>query len=405
MDSVTAQSSPTAPTSSDPPGSSSSTPPAPSNTGGSLGPGASSSPVDDGMGGSAATSTPSVGPAAGTGGASGGAPAVGAGGNDMGNAGAGAGDSGGAGAATGGSGGADGTSGAGGVGGANAAGGGAGGVSGLGGGGGTGVDAPSSLPPTDDYSDFGPFDPTSESNTGPGGNYTIVRPQTLGEDGFLHAPIIFGPGIGSAPSTMMNLLERIASHGFVIISRQLDGAPGNAENNQRMIDGLDWLIEQHTTSGSDFEGMLAVEHAVSMGYSVGGTAAVDVAGHDAIVAVVSIHGHQAEPLEESSATFLLIGGENDTMNDGQSWLAPTFDALEAPALFSLVEGADHGYPGRSVDGVQAGVEAPAMIAWIRHWVYGDQEARAYFFGDDCVMCSSPWTATERKNLPEEFRRK
>src|SRR5690606_20979893 len=56
--------------------------------------------------------------------------------------------------------------------------------------------APSPLPPTDDYSALGPFETVSEPNTGPDGTYTIVRPATLGEDGFLHAPVIFGPGIG-----------------------------------------------------------------------------------------------------------------------------------------------------------------------------------------------------------------
>jgi dienelactone hydrolase len=265
--------------------------------------------------------------------------------------------------------------------------------------GGADADGPSTLPPTDDYSDYGPFETTDESGTGPGGAYTVVRPETLGEDGFLHAPITFGPGIGSAPSSMMNLLERIASHGFVIVSRQLDGGPNNAVNNQRMTDGLDWLIEQNATAGSMFEGKLDVTRAVSMGYSVGGTAAVDIGGYDPIVTAVAIHGHGAEPREDASGvTFLLMGGTED-VTGGESWMVPTFEALEQQTFFSLVEGAAHGYPGSSVDGVQAGVEAPAMIAWIRYWVYDDQEAAKYFEGDDCIMCMSPWTNTQRKNWP------
>jgi hypothetical protein len=83
--------------------------------------------------------------------------------------------------------------------------------------------AAAALPPTADYSGFGPFKTSSENNTGPDGTYTIVRPETLGKDGFLHAPIIFGPGIGGSVESMMNLLQRIASHGFVIIGRRLDG--------------------------------------------------------------------------------------------------------------------------------------------------------------------------------------
>jgi dienelactone hydrolase len=253
------------------------------------------------------------------------------------------------------------------------------------------------LPPTDDYSTFGPFKTISESGTGPDGTYTIVRPEMLGKDGFLHAPIIFGPGIGGSVDSMMDLLQRIASHGFVIIGRQLDGGPNNPENNRRMIAGLDWLIEQNATAGSKFEGKLDTGRAASMGYSVGGTGAVDIGGHKAITTVVSIHGHSAKA--ELHGTLLLLGGTNDVMRDGQSWLAPTYEASQVQTFFSLVDGANHGYPARAVDGVQAGVEAAAMIAWLRYWIYNDQGAKQYFFGEDCVMCKSPWTKTQRKNWP------
>lgn len=253
----------------------------------------------------------------------------------------------------------------------------------------------SPLPPTSDYSAPGPFATISEGKTGPDGTYTIVRPDTLGKDGFKHAPIIFGPGIGGSMDSMMNLLQRIASHGFVIIGRQLDGGPRNAENNRRMIAGLDWLIAQNSTAGSIFANKLDVERAASMGYSVGGTGAVDIGGHKAITTVVSIHGHSAEA--ELHGTLLLLGGTADVMRDGQSWLAPTYEASKVPTFFSLVDGANHGYPARLVDGVQSGVEAPAMIAWLRYWIYNDQNARKYFFGEDCTMCAAPWTKTQRKN--------
>lgn len=70
-------------------------------------------------------------------------------------------------------------------------------------------------------------------------------------------------------------------------------------------------------------------------------------------------------------------------------MAPTYEALEPQTFGSPVQGADHGYPGRSVDRVQAGVEARAMIAWIRYGVYNDREAKKYFCGDDYIKCMSP----------------
>lgn len=255
----------------------------------------------------------------------------------------------------------------------------------------------SRLPPVSNYSDFGPFATVVEAGTGPDGTYTIVRPETLGKDGFRHAPIIFGPGIGGEMSSMADLQRRIASHGFVIIGRRLDGGPRNAENNRRMTAGLDWLIAQNSTPGSLFENKLETGKAAAMGYSVGGTGAVDIGAHQAITTVISIHGHTAEAALHG--TLLLLGGTNDVMRDGRSWLAPTYDAAQVPTFFSLVQDANHGYPARSVDGVQSGVEAPAMIAWLRYWIHGDQDAKKYFFGADCVLCTAPWTNTQRKNWP------
>jgi hypothetical protein len=332
---------------------------------------------------SAMGGTSNAGGTSGGGGASGSGQAGGAGGTEPGAAGAG------------------GSGAPGGAGGMSAAGGmNAGGTSGVGGtsaAGGGGGSETSPLPPVEDYSDLGPYGTTSEEGTGPDGTYTVVRPETLGEDGFLHAPITFGPGTGMQVSQMMGLLERFASHGFVVIGRQLDGGPGDPVTRERLIGGLDWIIEQNSTAGSVFEGMIDVDHAIAMGYSVGGTGAVEIGGHEAIATVVSIHGHGAEG--DLHSPLLLIGGTEDVMGDGLSWLAPTYEASQVQTFFGTVVGADHGYIQGSVDGVQGGVETPAIIAWMRYWIYNDQEAARYFEGDDCVMCDDPWTNPQRKNWP------
>jgi hypothetical protein len=272
-----------------------------------------------------------------------------------------------------------------------------GGASGSGGAAGSGVAGTggSPLEPVDDYADPGPFGTTTQENTGPDGTYTIVRPQTLGANGFLHAPITFGPGTGMQVSQLSGLLQRFASHGFVVIGRQLTGGPGDAVTRMRMTAGLDWIIEQNSTAGSVFEGKLDVTHAVAMGYSVGGTGAVEIGGHEAIATVVSIHGHGAEG--DLHTPLLLIGGTDDVMGDGMSWLAPTYEASQVQTFFGTVVGADHGYIQGSVGGVPGGVETPAIVAWLRYWIYNDQGARDYFYGDDCVMCDDPWTNPQRKN--------
>jgi hypothetical protein len=281
-------------------------------------------------------------------------------------------------------------------------GGGSAGVAGNGGAGGKGAAAGSGggggspLAPVTNYADPGPLKAATKSGTGPDGTYTIIYPEALGANGFLHAPITFGPGTGMQVSQLSGLLQRFASHGFVVIGRQLDGGPGDAATRMRMTAGLDWIIAQNTTAGSIFEGKLDVTHAVAMGYSVGGTGAVEIGEHAAIATVVAIHGHEAE-VGDLHGPLLLIGGSADLNNDNESWLAPTYESSNVQTFFSLVDGADHFYIQGTVNNVPGGVETPAIVAWLRYWIYNDQAAKNYFYGDDCVMCKDPWTDPKRKN--------
>ena len=254
-----------------------------------------------------------------------------------------------------GGGGAAGAAGTGGPAGAGGRGGAAGGASGAGG---------SPLPPITDYGAPGPFPTTTQQNTGPGGKYTIVRPQTLGQNGLLHAPITFGPGIGMEVTGLSGLLARFASHGFVIIGTRLDGAPNAAANRTAMLDGLNWIIQQNTTAGSAFEGKLDVTHAISMGYSVGGTAAVEIGNHAAVVTVVSIHGHKAT--SALHGPMLQTSGTNDTV--GLPMQQYTFDNSQVQTFLGTVSGADHGYIQTTVGGVPGGVQTPAIVAWLRYWI-------------------------------------
>jgi hypothetical protein len=34
---------------------------------------------------------------------------------------------------------------------------------------------------------------------------------------------------------------------------------------------------------------------------------------------------------------------------------------------------------------------------MRHFIYGDNGAPRYFYGDDCVLCATPWQNPQRKN--------
>lgn len=257
-------------------------------------------------------------------------------------------------------------------------------------GGGTGGSSEGpTLPPVTDYSEPGPFETVVETSKGPGNGYTIVRPVTLGEDGFLHAPIIFGPGIGQGVNVHTTMLRNFASHGFIVVGTPvLSGGPGDAGNRQKMQDGLDWIVAQHSTAGI-YEGNVWIDHAVSMGFSVGGTAAVEIGGDEAVITIVSIHGHSASA--ELHGTMLQTTGTGDTV--GMPLQQQTYDASEVPTFLATLTGANHGY----IEQNGGGEERPAIVAWMRYWVYGDLGAEDFFFGNDCRLCKSPWENPKRKN--------
>ena len=245
------------------------------------------------------------------------------------------------------------------------------------------------LPPITDYSAKGPFKTIVEKNVGPNNGYTVFRPDPLGENGFLHAPIVFGPGIGQTVQPHTEMLTNFASHGFIVVGTPvLNEGPGGANNLKTMQAGLDWIVKQNTTAGI-YQGKLWADHCVSMGYSVGGTSAVQMGGAAAVFTVVSIHGHKAEAALHGP--MLQTTGTKD--NVGMPLQQQTYDLSKVQTFLATLTGADHGYIGTK----GGGEERKAIVAWMRFWIYNDTGAKNFFYGDDCVLCKAPWENPQRKN--------
>lgn len=264
---------------------------------------------------------------------------------------------------------------------------------------GTGAPPGSMLPPVTDYLKPGPFKTTVQANVGPNDNYTIFRPDPLGVDGFLHAPIIFGPGIATFADGYTAFLTHLATHGFVIISvNSMWEGPGGAGNLSDMTMGLDWLLAQNGQAGV-FQGKLAVDRAAAMGYSIGATASVQLSSHQAIATTVVIHGHST--MGNPHGPVLMITGTSDVIDDMRSTLSTLEEAPavlvalpighldvpdELPLLIPILGGATE---------VSASTRYTAPItAWLRYWIYGDQGGKRFFWGDNCEMCKSPWIPPE-----------
>lgn len=267
-----------------------------------------------------------------------------------------------------------------GEGGGGAGGAGDGGVGGVGGSSGGCTPAPS-----------GTFEVTSMSG-GPGGNYTIFQPATLGEGGFLHPPVAWGNGLGTTPTSYIEQLESYASNGFVVIAN-----PGTGSDPMVVREGLEWLIAQGESG--EYAGKLAPQCAGTIGYSMGGGAAVGAGAHPDVRAVVSIHGLQ-NASEAASGPILLLTSDGDIFVTKSGFVMPCYDRSSVqPTLMATHEARDAApIFGDHLEPLGAGIEdtAPA-IAWLRYWLYGDEAQRAWFFGSDCTLCKAPWTDIQRKN--------
>jgi len=267
---------------------------------------------------------------------------------------------------------------------------GAGGVGGtIGGDGGT-----AGTPPTGDGctpAPSGSFDTMIETGTGPGGNYTIVRPSTLGEGGFMHPPVAWGNGLATSPTEYYALLENVASNGFVVIAN-----PGTGSDPQVVRAGLEWLIEQG--GSGEFAGKLAVDCAGTIGYSMGGGAAVGSGAHPAVKAIVSIHGLQ-DASDKASGPILLTTSDDDDFVTKAMFVQPCYDrsTVQPTVLATHITGNAPSFGGHIEPLGSGGEDAEPAIAWLRYWLYGDQAQRDWFFGADCKVCTAPWADVQRKN--------
>jgi Dienelactone hydrolase family len=246
------------------------------------------------------------------------------------------------------------------------------------------------LPPLSDYSQNGPFTAMTVNNSGPNGAYTIVLPTTLGQNGFKHPIATWGNGITTTPATYPTLLNRIASHGIVVIASN-DTQVTAAE----MTGGLDWMIQQNAAAGS-YQGKLDTSCLVAIGYSWGGMGAVNAGSHANIVTTVSFHGLQGAS-QSLKTPLLLFASTNDTFVSASGYVTPTYNASVVQTFYETTTAAgDPSNEGHLLVIDPKDPEYDVAMAWLRLWVYGDQGARSYFYGPDAKACKSPFSCQTKQ---------
>ena len=250
-----------------------------------------------------------------------------------------------------------------------------------------GMGCKQTLPAVTDYSAPGPFATMTADGSGPDGMYTMVRPSSVGDNGFLHPILTWGNGITTTPAIYPTLLSTVASHGFIVIA-----SDSTSVSVDLMKAGLDWLIQQNDPGGM-FEGKLDVNCAISMGYSLGGQGSVGTGSHPNVIATIAMHPAGGSPAG-LHGPLLLFSGTDDTVCTPAQFVQPVYDQSPVPTFFAMLDGATHTEPV-----LTGGRELAPSIAWLRMWAYGDQGGHDYFYGDNCILCQAPFITPQSKNLP------
>lgn len=237
------------------------------------------------------------------------------------------------------------------------------------------------------------------------GKFTIYYPDPL-EASCLHPIVAWGNGttVTDSDFTYDFLNSAVASYGMVVASSSEDNTGSGAFHKA----GIDYLLKENMTMGSQFFGKLSTRAGVS-GHSQGGFGANAGASHPNVVAAV-VEG--ATFVGTTKVAGLTLTGTNDIGMGA----AGTCNAATGPCFVAIWEGGNHigtetvlGYLGLDTTSGDATVSQNGskqfqrlMSAWFRCFLADDDVACKLFSGGapmNCGICKDPgWNALASKNL-------
>lgn len=239
----------------------------------------------------------------------------------------------------------------------------------------------------DAYEATGPNATTSGSL---GYTCTVFRPRTLSSN---HPIIIWGNGTTASPSSYSQGLNHWASHGFVVVAANTS----NAGTGQEMIDCLNRIISQNSSYGSTYYGRLNTGKVGISGHSQGGGGTI-MAGQDPRTTVTAPMqpytiglGHNSSSQYRQVGRMLLLSGGSDTIAAPSLNQAPVYSRANVPVFWGTKNGMSH----LDVMG-DFGQYKGVSTAWFAYHLKGDSNARGYFYGSNCTLCSDRSWDVERK---------
>lgn len=242
----------------------------------------------------------------------------------------------------------------------------------------------------------GPYDTTQDLSAGPSGESGLFYPSGSEAEGQTFPIFVWGCGAGSGPSDYTDHMNRIASHGFVVV------AEVSSDSGTELTDALDWLVSENDDSSSPLYQMMDITgdsgdtggcdgdtggDTVSMtaaagGHSRGSIGTFAIADDPRLnttvhVAGGSFDGNGPNNLRNPAA---YIAGEDDSM--ATSNVERDYRNTDVPVFMTVMDNVGH------MDAAREGL--PAIIAWLRWHLMDETERMDDFLSDDGVFATGMW---------------
>ena len=251
-------------------------------------------------------------------------------------------------------------------------------------------------PAVTDYSASGPFTPTRQDNTGPGGVYDVFLPTVLGAEHRKHPIISWANGTLYSVDNYQPLLQHWASHGFVVIAGQTNTTAGGGTHKA----GIDWLVAENARAASPYFGVLDVTKIGASGHSQGGGATVaaganapGITGITTTLPLMPLLSFETDKtiVSRQLVPMFNVNATMDTRDPTGTFATQIYDG----AVTELVQAA---FIGVHEDAMNPVMHAPT-VAWFRWKLMGDVQAKSFFYpASTCGLCQdAAWKSVRYKN--------
>ncbi|MDM4722853.1 dienelactone hydrolase family protein [Micromonospora sp. WMMA1363] len=175
--------------------------------------------------------------------------------------------------------------------------------------------------------------------------------------------LAFGPGPGQATSRYHSTLGHLASWGFIVVAPDSHGrnAPSHSAFADDLNTALDWLVAQHTTSGSRFAWHVSADRLGLSGHSTGGGASLLAAARNPrVTTVAGLAAVETNPSAMVAAATLtipvqLISAERDSVATISGHQRPIYDSKPSAKQLRTIRGGCHcGFLDRATPTCESG---------------------------------------------------